>query len=424
MNLNTHLTEKEVIRIGKARIAPGEISLLQENGIFLMEQETEGAYIQDAEGKRYLDCRSDAGSFNVGRKNPAVIKAVMKAMREHDLGDNFFISEAKVKLATKLAEISPKRKLTCCTYSVSGGEAVDFAIKLARGYTGREEIIAAKKGYHGVTGYALSATAEKAFKKPFAGLTPGFKHVAFNDIHALKRAISKKTAAVLLEPVQGEGGVHVPSDDYFKEVRKLCDRKGVLLILDEIQTGLGRTGKMFCCDHWGVVPDIMTIGKSLSGGIYPITATLYRKELQEFVRKHPFTHLSTFGGADLGCIAALAAIDQIEKRKLVANAKKMGTYLLRGMRRLAGKYPMLIADARGLGLELAIEMSTADLGKKLSSSLRKTGVMVPFGVQNPKLMRMLPPLIIQKKDADFLLNALDECLGQLPQPKWVERLLS
>lgn len=413
MPKHSQRSDTQLTNIAKAHLAPGEIPFLQKSGIFAIERKAEGAYFWDERGKRFLDCRNDAGTYNVGRRNPAVIRALENALKEHDIGDNFLASEPKADLAEKLVEISPNQELKGVTYCVSGGEVVDFAIKLARGFTGRREIIAMKKAYHGVTGFSLSATADRAYKSPFPSLAPDFTHVRFNDIAALKRAISKKTAAIILEPVQGEGGVHVPSEDYLPAVRDLCDQYGALLIADEIQTGFGRTGKMFCVEHSNTVPDIMTLGKSISGGIYPITAALYRSKLQSFIEKHPFCQLSSLGGSDLGCVVAMATINEIEERGLSENAADQGHWILNELKKLQNQHPLLMKEARGKGLELGIEMRFGKLGRMLSHQLYERGVMAPFGVHQPAIIRLLPSLIITRKEAKFLVDAVTDSLAEI-----------
>jgi putrescine aminotransferase len=243
-------------------------------GLDTLEHRREGCYVWDVDGKRYIDCYNSAGVFNVGRANPVIRQALIDAIATDDIGDFLLISEAKALLAARLSEITPG-DLNCVMYGVGGGEANDYAIKLARGVTGKPNIIAMERAYHGHTGFSLAAIGRERYQAPFLPMMPGFKRVPLNDLDALERAMASDTAAVMLEPIQGEGGIHCASAGFLRGARELCNRYGALLILDEVQTGCGRTGRMFCSEHCGVVPDIMTVGKSMSGGYYPIAATVF-----------------------------------------------------------------------------------------------------------------------------------------------------
>jgi acetylornithine/succinyldiaminopimelate/putrescine aminotransferase len=296
-------------------------------GLDILEHRREGCYVWDVDGRRYIDCYNSAGVFNLGRANPVIRKALIDAAATDDIGDFLLISEAKALLAARLSDITPG-DLSCVMYGVGGGEANDYAIKLGRGVTGKPTIITMDRAYHGHTGFALAGIGRERYQAPFLPMVPGFKRDSLNDLDALERAMSDDTAAVMLEPIQGEGGIHCASAEFLRGARELCDRRGALLILDEVQTGWGRTGRMFCSQHYGVVPDIMTLGKSMSGGYYPIAAAVFSPRLNEFNIRHPYIHLSTFGGSDIGCRVALAVIDYIENQGLCAHAEAMGNLLM------------------------------------------------------------------------------------------------
>lgn len=406
-------TNEEILAVCAEHVDPSRVRILRAAGLGIVEERREGAYVFDAEGNRFLDCRTDAGSFNVGRRHPRIVRALVTALETYDIGNYVFFSEPKAALARKLAAISPGGELTAVTYGVSGGESVDFAIKLARGVTGRPRVISARKGYHGHTGLALSAIGTDVYRAPFRPLAPRFDRVPFADVSALEEALDEDVACVLLEPVQGEGGIHVPPDDYFPRVRELCDEVGALLVVDEIQTGLGRTGKMWCVDYWAVVPDIMTIGKSLSGGLYPITAALYRKEHQRFLDENPFIHFSAFGGADLGCTVALETLAVIEEEDFCENAARMGELLGEGLAELRAKHPNVLVEHRRKGLMVGLELLTADMGMILSRELVQHGVLAMFLPHDPKVMRLLPSLVIDADQVRELLGALDHGLSKI-----------
>jgi acetylornithine/succinyldiaminopimelate/putrescine aminotransferase len=244
-------------------------------------------------------------------------------------------------------------------FGCGGGEANDFAIKLARGFTMKTGILSTHKAYHGHTGFALSAIGREEYRRPFQPLMPGFQQVPYNDLPAMEQAMNEETAAVIIEPVQGEGGIYPADDAYLRGLRELCDRQEALLILDEIQTGMGRTGKMFCAEHSGVVPDIMTLGKSLGGSLYPITATVYREEIGDFLVTNPYVHLSTFGGSDLGCTVALATLDYLIRNRIPEHAEKMGKRFQKGFDDLRDLYPDLLLETRRKGLMMGLQYTSS-----------------------------------------------------------------
>lgn len=381
--------------------------MLKSAGLDLVEDRREGPYVWDISGKKYVDCITGAGSFNVGRRNPKIIEALKTALDHYDLGGFLFFSEPKVRLAQKLAEISPGGALPCVTFGSGGGEVIDFAIKLSRGSTLRPKVITTERGYHGHTGFALSGIGRDAYRKPFEPLVPEFVRVPYGDLSAMAKAIDDKTACVLLEPIQGEGGIIIPPNDYFPGVRKLCDEKKALLIVDEIQTGWGRTGKMFCTEHYGITPDIMCVGKSLGGGLYPITAALYTEDLQEFIFANPFIHFSTFGGADLGCIVALEVIQFLQDNKIAEHAEQMGTLFQKGFEQLKTKYPNILKEYRRKGLMMGLQYSSEHIGPRMSFELTKNGVIAVFSANDPRVMRIMPSLVLQKEDVAFVLQALE-----------------
>ena len=326
-------------------VGPMKARTMKNAGLDIIEGRREGASVWDLTGKKYIDCQTGSGIMNVGRHNREIVQALKDALDTLDIGVFLLCSKQKADLAKKLAEITPG-DLKCTIFGTGGGEANDAALKLARGYTMKKEIIYAQKAYHGHTGFALSAIGRDAYKEPFEPLIPGFKMVPFGNAQAVRDVFTKDTAAVILEPIQGEGGINLPPEGYLQEVRKICDEHEALLILDEIQTGFARTGKMFASEHWGVVPDIMTVAKSLGGGIYPISATIFKEELMDFFVPHPFIHLSTFGGSDLGCIVGLAVIDYIEKNHLAENAARMGDRFRAGFDRFLKDYPAPFARGK------------------------------------------------------------------------------
>ena len=393
-------------------VNPQKVRVMTTAGLDIIEAQREGVWVWDLDGRRFLDCFTSAGSFNVGRRNPRIVQAAHDAIDLVDNGNFLLCSAQKAQLAKKLAEITPEG-LECTTFGTGGGEAIDFALKLARGATGRPTIISSTNGYHGHTGFALSAAGRASFREPFEPLMPRFERVPYGDIDALRARIDDQTAAVILEPVQGEGGIVVPPMDYLGQVRAACDEHGALLILDEIQTGLGRTGKWFAAEHFGVTPDIMTIAKSLAGSLVPISATVYTEELREFLIPNPFIHLSTFGGSDVACLVALEVIAVMQETNLVEHAAQMGVRLVTGLREIAARHPDVIAEVRNLGLMTGLKNTEDGYGVRMSHQLARHGVLAIYSGNEPSVMRLMPPLIITAEQIDFLLAAIEAAVTDL-----------
>jgi acetylornithine/succinyldiaminopimelate/putrescine aminotransferase len=389
---------------------PQKVRAMRTAGLDLVEGERSGAWVWDVDGRRFLDCFTSAGSFNVGRRHPKVVAAAKEALDHLDHGNFLLCSAQKARLAERLAELSPGN-LTCTTFGTGGGEAVDFALKLARGATGRPRVVSTVNGYHGHTGFALSAGGRDAFREPFEPLIPEFVFVPFGDADALRDAVDERTAAVILEPIQGEGGIVVPPDGYLTAAREACDGVGAKLIFDEIQTGMGRTGRWFASQHEGVVPDVMTVAKSLGGSLAAISATIYTEEMREFLIPHPFIHLSTFGGSDLACAIALATLEVIEEEGLVENAAAMGVRLLAGLAELAARHPDMIGETRGRGLMTGVKYREDSHGPRMSYQLSQRGVLAIYSGNEPSVMRLMPSLIVGPDEIDLLLTALDESIN-------------
>ena len=406
------MTREEIIQKFRDYVNPGLIDVLDIANIVIVEGKREGAYLWDVDGTRYLDCITGAGIHNVGHRNPDVIAALVKALEKLDCGNFFLIQQERAELAEKIAQITPG-DLKYTYFNDCGSAANDFAMKLARGYTRRAGIIYAHNGYHGMTGFSLSACGRDIYKEDFEPLIPGFTEVPFNDLEAMKKTVTDETAAVILEPIQGEGGVLVPSDDYLPAVREICDEHGALLILDEVQTGWGRTGKMFCCQHWDVVPDIMTVAKSLGGGVYPVAATIYREKLYAFMEKNPLISPSTLGGNPLAGSVGLATIKYIEDHDLAGNAARMGEILMDGLRAIQAQHPTIVTEVRGKGLMVGMEFCDKMVGPVMTYQLTQEGVLVIFSANNQKVVRIMPSLVINEEQIRFLTEALERATEEV-----------
>ncbi|MCL4422689.1 MAG: aspartate aminotransferase family protein [Actinobacteria bacterium] len=391
---------------------PQQVRVLKAAGLDIVEGDRSGAWVWDVDGRKFLDCFTSAGSFNIGRRHPRIVAAMHEAVEHLDHGNFLLCSQYKAALAHKLADLAPGG-LCCTTFGTGGGEVIDFAIKLARGVTGRSKIISTLNGYHGHTGFALSAAGRDVYKAPFGPLMSEFARVPYGDLDAARAEIDPGTAAVLIEPIQGEGGVVVPPDGYLAGLRQACDESGALLIIDEIQTGFGRTGRWFACEHWGVVPDIMTVAKSLGGSLVAISAAIYTDQLREFLIPNPFIHLSTFGGSDLACAIALETLSVIEDEDLVKRSMHLGERLRGGLEVLADSRPEVFAEVRGLGLMVGIEYRDDSMGPRMSYHLGRHGVLAIYTGNAPSVMRLMPPLVIGEAEIDFLLEALYNAVEDL-----------
>ena len=361
-----------------------------------------GAVIWDADGKEYIDFFGGIAVNALGQSHPKVIEAIQKQAEKLIHVSNVYYTEEQVKLAEKLAEITIFNRVF---FANSGAEANEGAIKLARKATGKGEIIAALNSFHGRTLATVTATGTEKYKKPFKPLPPGFKHVPFGDSKAIADAITDDTAAVLLEAIQGEGGVVVPPENYLKEVENICKEKNVLFILDEVQTGFGRTGEMFAYELYDIKPDIITMAKALGCG-FPIGGVLARGEVATAFDSGD--HGSTFGGNPLGCAVALAVIEAMEKEKIVENSKTVGKYLKTKLIELQQKYDF-IDDIRGSGLFLAIELNQES--SDFVNKMREKGFLINSTADT--VLRLAPPLIITRTEVDKMLKALDEVFSEV-----------
>ena len=369
-----------------------------------------GMKVWGTDGKEYLDFLGGVAVNCLGHCHPKVVVAIQKQAQRLIHISNYFHIESQTKLAKILVDNSFADKVFFCN---SGAEANEAAIKLARRYfketlgQNKFEFITAINSFHGRTLATLSATGQEKFKKGFDPLVPGFRHVEFNNIEAIEKAITKNTCAVMLEPIQGESGVIIPDPDYMREVRKLCDRHGILLVLDEVQTGMGRTGKLFAYEHYGMAPDIMTLAKGLGGGV-PIGAMLATDKIAAAFE--PGTHGSTFGGNPLACSAAIATIDVLLEGDFVLDqCRRMGKYFKKRLEEMKKEFPSIIADVRGMGLLVGMEL-TRD-GAPLVKACMEKGALINCTAGN--ILRFMPPLIITEKDIDHLIDILEQIFDQL-----------
>lgn len=367
-----------------------------------------GTKVWDRSGKAYIDFVGGLAVDNLGHCHPAVVAAIRKQAGQLLHVSNLYHIEPQSLLAAELTQVSFADKVFFCN---SGTEANEAAIKLARrysydqGHTDRHEIITMENSFHGRTFGGLSATAQNKFHKGFEPLLPGFKYVPFNNIEAARQAISEKTCAVLVEPIQGEGGVNIAEKTYLKELRDLCAQKRILLIFDEVQTGFGRTGKLFAYENYGVSPDIITFAKALGGGVAIGAMAATDQVMKSFV---PGTHAATFGGNPLACAAALATLKTLRQRGFLDKAKKTGDYFMSRLQELASQIPA-VKEVRGVGLMLAMELKQPADG--ILADCMRQGFLINCVQQNT--LRFIPPLIITKTEIDKLIRVLADSLKKI-----------
>lgn len=401
------LSRDDIIKNFAAHVSSGKVDFYTAIGFDFIMGRREGPWVWDISGeKKLINCHCNGGVFNLGHRHPAVLNVLREVLEELDIGNHHLISEQRAILADKLVELSPE-EITRVVFGVGGGEAVDFAIKLARGYTERHKIIYAKGGYHGHTGLALAA-GDDHFKAPFEPLAPGFVAVPFGDADSVERAVDEKTAAVLFETIPATLGMPLPPNDFYEKVREICDKKGALLILDEIQTGVGRTGMLWGFEHYDIVPDIFVIGKGLSGGVYPISATCYKEELDSFMRKNPFIHVSTFGGAELGCPVASKVLEIVSSETFLGHVKDVANLLGQELELLQKRYSDILVEIRQKGLFMGLKMSDVGYGPVMSIAAYNNGILAVYADNDSSVLQFLPPLIIDKSEISYIFERLDE----------------
>jgi putrescine aminotransferase len=384
-------------------VSPGKVSTYRKYGFDVVMGDRDGAAFADAfDGRRFINCHCNGGVFNLGHRHPQVVRAVREGLDALDIGNHHLVSGHRAELARRLAATTGGR-LSGAVFGVGGGEAVDLAIKVARAHTGRATIVSARGGYHGHTGLAL-ATGDPAYRAPFGPNLPGFVQVPFDDGGALDEAVGDDTAAVLLEPIPATLGMPMPSDGYLASAQRLCRERGALFVLDEVQTGLGRTGRMWCHEHEGLEPDVLVTGKGLSGGVYPITATLMTAEIHALFAEHPFVHISTFGGAELGCVAALAALDVIGAPGFLERVRTLGDRFAEGF---AGA-PFAL---RQRGLFMGLKFPAADMGMAAAKMLYDVGIFAVYANNDTSVLQLLPPLTVTDAETDAIIRGVRGVFG-------------
>ncbi|MBL7791971.1 MAG: aspartate aminotransferase family protein [Saprospiraceae bacterium] len=369
-----------------------------------------GCYLHDIEGdKQLLNLHCNGGVFNLGHRHPELIEVLKNGLDRWDIGNHHLVSLPRAETAALLASLMPG-DLNYAVYGVGGGEATDLAIKVARAYTGKSRIVSAMGGYHGHTGLAL-ATGDAKYREVFGPQAPGFEQVPFGEIDALQQVIDDDTAAVILETIPATLGMVIPPPGYLQAVRRLCDERGVLLILDEVQCGLGRTGKLWAFEHFGVIPDMVILGKGLSGGIYPIAATVLSQRLESVFHADPFIHVSTFGGAELGCLVMKRVLEISSDPGFLAHVNEMAMLFKTGVDLLLQKHAGFLIGLRQMGLMMGLELKDELAGPIFTKAAYDNGLLMLYANNDKRIVQFLPPLIIEAHEVEETLVKLDGALS-------------
>ncbi len=379
-----------------------------------VEWEDEGAVFRDVNGKEFIDMLGGFGIYVTGHRHPKVLKAVMDQLQKQAIHSQELIDPLRTYLARMVALITPG-DLSFSFFSNSGTESVEGCLKMAMLTTGRRKLVGTIGAFHGKSLGSLGGTSKAFFREPFLPLL-NWMHVPFGDVEALRMVVASgdftgdRVAAVIIEPIQGEGGIVVAPPGYLKAAREICDQYGCMLIFDEVQSGMARSGKMFCCEHDGVTPDLMALGKGFGGGVMPIGAVVGTPKTWQKYIENPFLHTTTFGGNPLACAAAIATIHVLLEENLAQAAAEKGEYLLKHMNALAAKYPKVMKLARGRGLMLGMEFTDNDLGYKVATELFSRQILISGTYINARVLRVEPALTIGYPQLDTFLGALEESL--------------
>lgn len=406
MASNPSPEKQAALQAFRDHVSSGKAAFFEKYGMDFIMGRREGPWLWDLDGeKRLFNLHCNGGVFNLGHRHEELIELLRESLDDVDIGNHHLMSQARAKLAQQLAGLMPG-DLTYTVFGVGGGEAVDLAFKVARAYTGRSDIVSAFGGYHGHTGLALAAGDEK-YRKPFGPTSPGFHQVPFGNLETMFRALGPDTAAVILEPVPATLGMVIPPADYLPAVKEACAANGTLLILDEVQTGLGRTGKLWGFEHFDVIPDIIVLGKGLSGGLYPISATVLREPLEAVFHDDPFIHISTFGGAEIGCLVAQRVLRISSNPDFLTNVNRLADHFREGIAALSRKHPRFLLELRQLGLMMGLKLKGELSGPLLTKTAYDHDLLLIFANNDTSVCQFLPPLVMDSTHVEEVLSRLD-----------------
>ena len=404
------MDKQSIIKSFETHVSAGKAAFFKKYGMDFVMGQRDGAWIHDMDGnKRLFNCHSNGGVFNLGHRNQEIIDTLRSALDDLDIGNHHFMSQERSALAQQITDTMPD-DLNVCIFSVGGGEAVDLALKLACGHTGRSKIISATGGFHGHTGLALTV-GDAQYRDAFGIDATNKLQVPFNDAEALAHALDSDVAAVILETIPATLGMVIPEDGYLEKVRALCDTNGTLLIMDEIQSGLGRTGKLWAFEHAGITPDMVVIGKGLSGGIYPIAATIIREPLDTIFQNDPFIHISTYGGSELGCRVAHKVIQISGDTIFLDRVQEAGQKVREGLEVILEKYPKFFTGIRQSGLMIGLELRDEYGGPALTKAAYDQDLLLIYANNDTSVSQFLLPLTITNEEIDLVMDKLDKAMN-------------
>jgi putrescine aminotransferase len=392
---------------------PGKTRQWQEDEIDLVIGKREGYYFYDMDGKQLMDVHLNGGTYNLGHRNPEIISTLKEALNEFDIGNHHFPAMTRAQLAEELSKCTPN-SLHYSIFSSGGSEAIDVAIKCSRYATKRKKIVSIQNGYHGHTGLAVSLGNER-YSRPFLseGDPAEFIHVPFNDLDAMEAAlVHEDVACVVIETIPATYGFPLPHKGYLASVKRMCEKYGTLYVADEVQTGLMRTGKLWGIEHYGVEPDILVTSKGLSGGIYPIAATVVSKKAGNWMNEDGFAHISTFGGSELGCIVAMKVLEISQRKEVVQNVNFVARYLRTGLETIKKQYPDFFVGIRQLGVVMGLEFSHPQGAKFVMRSLYKNGVWAIYSMLDNRVLQFKPGLLCDKEYCDELLSRCEQSIKE------------
>ena len=404
------MDKQSIIKSFETHVSAGKAAFFKKYGMDFVMGQRDGAWIHDMDGnKRLFNCHSNGGVFNLGHRNQEIIDTLRSALDDLDIGNHHFMSQERSALAQQITSTMPD-DLNVCIFSVGGGEAVDLALKLACGHTGRSKIISATGGFHGHTGLALTV-GDAQYRDAFGIDATNKLQVPFNDAEALAHALDSDVAAVILETIPATLGMVIPEDGYLEKARELCDTNGTLLIMDEIQSGLGRTGKLWAFEHAGITPDMVVIGKGLSGGIYPIAATIIREPLDTIFQNDPFIHISTYGGSELGCRVAHKVIQISGDTIFLDRVQEAGQKVREGLEVILEKYPRFFTGIRQNGLMIGLELRDEYGGPALTKAAYDQDLLLVYANNDTSVSQFLLPLTITNEEIDLVMDKLDKAMN-------------
>jgi len=423
------LPQKELLKLYTKYVNGPKVRFFKSLGLGVIPGERNGVKMRTLEGSKpgeppleIFNCRTSGGVYNLGHQNPIIFKVIKEALEDGlDIGDHILLSEQRALLGKKLADLMPG-DISKTTFGVGGGESIDCAIKFSRAYTKRKGCISAIGGYHGHTGFAL-ATGDPGFREKFLWKIPEFKQIPFADIDAMRNAITDDVACVILETIPATAGILIAPEGYFTEVRKICDETGAMMIIDEVQAGLGRTGQLWAIygglyPNEKVIPDFMVLGKGMTAGIYPLSTCSYKPFIEKAVYKDdPFIHISTTGGADIGCAIALEMLKIQSDQKFLNHVLEMGKLFQNGLKGIKKEFSELIKEIRGRGLMWGVEFYNETDSQLAMLSIIKEGVLLDYCNNKKDTLKILPPLVVQKHEINEILDIIRRGISKLKDIK-------